>query len=130
MAVQQFKAVGEMDMGKGLIVKTSARQFEILIDEPEELGGLDTGMTPVEVLLGSLASCKAIVVKSFARLHRIKLESISIECIGDLDPDGFLLKTKKRKKASRTSKPSTTSRLTIPQKKSKSSLLLSSPTVP
>lgn len=98
MAIQQFKAIGKMDMGKGLQVTASARQFQVIIDEPEELGGLDTGMNPVELLLASLASCKAIVVKAFARLHRIKLQEISIECIGDLDPDGFLLKNKQAKK--------------------------------
>ena len=98
MAIQQFKAIGKMDMGKGLQVTANARQFQMTIDEPESLGGLDTGMTPVEVLLASLAACKAIVVKAFARLHRIKLQEISIECIGDLDPDGFLLKNKEAKK--------------------------------
>jgi uncharacterized OsmC-like protein len=79
-----------MDMGKGLKVTNTARDLEFVLDEPTSLGGTDLGMNPVEGLLSALGACKAIVVKSFARLHKIKLQDVRIECEGDLDPDGFL----------------------------------------
>lgn len=55
----------------------SAR-FNIAADEPESLGGADTGPTPVELLLASLASCKAITMQMYAQrkhwtIHRIDL---------------------------------------------------------
>lgn len=88
MANVVFKAVAEA--GQGLATKVVSRDFEITLDEPAELGGTDTGMNPVEALLGSLAACKSIVVRAFARKYRIKLKSVRVEVEGDLDPDGFL----------------------------------------
>lgn len=88
MAKTVFKASAEGQDGLTMLCK--ARDFEIIIDEPEDLGGNDTGMNPVETLLVALASCKAIVVKAFASKHRIKLNSVRIEAEGVLDPDGFL----------------------------------------
>ena len=60
------------------------------MDEPKELGGSDTGMNPVEMLLCALGSCQAIVAKSFATAHGIDLHDFLVVLEGDLDPDGFL----------------------------------------
>lgn len=95
MANVVFSAVAEMK--EGLATRVLSRGFEFILDEPEDLGGTDTGMNPVEALLGSLAACKSIVVRAFARKYRIKLKSVRIEVEGDLDPDGFLGKNKEAK---------------------------------
>ena len=50
--VQTFKATAQLQ--EGVKVVTKARQFELVIDEPQSLGGTDTGMNPVEALLASL----------------------------------------------------------------------------
>ncbi|HZW09330.1 MAG TPA: OsmC family protein [Phycisphaerales bacterium] len=47
-------------------------------DEPAELGGGDTGPTPVELLLASLASCKAITVKMYADRKQWPLERVEV----------------------------------------------------
>ncbi|NLW54895.1 MAG: OsmC family protein [Clostridiaceae bacterium] len=88
MAKTVFKATAEGQDGLTMLCK--ARDFEIVIDEPPELGGNDKGMNPVEALLTALAACKAIVIKAFASKHRIKLNSVRVEVEGVLDPDGFL----------------------------------------
>lgn len=88
MANVVFKAVAQAE--QGLATKVRSRDFEIMMDEPAELGGTDTGMNPVEALLGSLAACKSIVVRAFAKKYRIRLKSIRVEVEGDLDPEGFL----------------------------------------
>ncbi|NLC26138.1 MAG: OsmC family protein [Fastidiosipila sp.] len=88
MAKTVFKATAEGQDGLTMLCK--ARDFEIVIDEPHELGGNDKGMNPVEALLTALAACKAIVIKAFASKHRIKLNSVRVEVEGVLDPDGFL----------------------------------------
>jgi uncharacterized OsmC-like protein len=88
MAKTTFKSTVEgID---GLTISCKARGFEIILDEPKELGGNNKGMNPVEALLTALAACKIIVVKSFARKHKIKLNSVRVECEGVLDPDGFM----------------------------------------
>lgn len=46
------------------------------IDEPRELGGGDTGPTPAEVLLSSLAACKAITAKMYADRKSWPLEGV------------------------------------------------------
>ncbi len=88
MANVVFKAVAEAK--EGLATKVVSRDFEITLDEPADLGGTDTGMNPVEALLGSLAACKSIVVRAFVKKYRINLKSIRVEVEGDLDPEGFL----------------------------------------
>ena len=88
MANVVFKAVAEAK--EGLATKVLSRDFEITLDEPVDLGGTDTGMNPVEALLGSLAACKSIVIRAFVKKYMNKIKSVSIEVEGDLDPDGFL----------------------------------------
>ena len=74
----------------GLKVDVEARGHTFRLDEPKNLGGTDTGMNPVEALLGALGGCKLIVAKSFARMHEMKINSIKIDLEGELDPDGFM----------------------------------------
>jgi len=89
MAVETFKAVSKKGDG-GLSVVNETRGFKIIMDEPESLGGTNTGMNPVEGLLVSLGSCLAIVGMAFAKSHGIDLQDIRVETEGDLDPAGFL----------------------------------------
>ena len=41
----------------GLTIECGARNFKIILDEPESLGGNDKGMNPVECLLAALGAC-------------------------------------------------------------------------
>ncbi len=82
---------------KSLQMECEARGMKFFLDEPEELGGTNTGMNPVEALLAALGACKAIVAKSFARKFRIKLNHVKVVCEGVLDPDGFLGKNAEAK---------------------------------
>ncbi|WP_336784707.1 OsmC family protein [Paenibacillus sp. MMO-177] len=86
-AVQTFKATAHLQ--EGVKVKTSSRNFEIIIDEPQSLGGTDTGMNPVEVLLASLGACQSIVARVYAPKFGIKLDDFQVEVEGDIDLDGF-----------------------------------------
>ncbi len=95
MAVEKFEAV--VESVAGLKVSCKSRGFEFILDEPKSLGGTNEGMNPVEALLNSLGACKVIVAKSFARLHKIKINSIRIELEGELDTDGFMGKNPEAK---------------------------------
>lgn len=86
---QTFKVVAKKT-DVGLQVESDARGFKFIMDEPEELGGTNTGMNPVEAILCALGSCQTIVAYAFAGANGIELEGFSVELEGDLDPDGFM----------------------------------------
>jgi len=94
MAVTTFKATAHLQ--EGVVVKVRSRNFEFTIDEPKSLGGTDTGMNPVEALLGSLGACQSIVARVYARKFDIQLDGFRVEVEGDLDLDGFFKKSEVR----------------------------------
>lgn len=95
MAIETFKALTESQ--EGLKVKCTSRGMSFTLDEPEDLGGTNEGMNPVEALLSALGACKVIVARSFAKSQKINLKSITLEEEGELDPDGFTGKNKNAK---------------------------------
>lgn len=73
----------------GLLAEAETRGFKLTMDEPEEMGGTNTFMNPVEVLLSALGGCMTIVATMLAKKLRIELDDFYVEVEGDLDPDGF-----------------------------------------
>lgn len=88
MPVETFRATAHLQ--QGLVVKARSRQFEVTIDEPKSLGGTDTGMNPVELVLCALGACQSIVAKVYAKKFEVSIEELWIEVEGDLDTDGFM----------------------------------------
>ncbi len=74
----------------GSVSKTRARDFEIKTDEPEALGGKDTGIDPIELLLSSVASCVALGFTTQAAKKGIDINAFNIETEGDIDVRGYL----------------------------------------
>ncbi|MFA6941536.1 MAG: OsmC family protein [Clostridiaceae bacterium] len=87
MALTTFKATTRKK--EGLACIGEARDFKLNIDEPVAIGGSDTGMNPVEMLLCSLGGCQTICASAFAGKMGIKLEDFWVELEGDIDLDGF-----------------------------------------
>lgn len=87
--LETFKSKATL-LEEGLQVETSARNFKIVFDEPEELGGTNAAMNPVEGVLCALGACQSIVARAFAEAHDVTFEEFSIELEGDLDLDGFM----------------------------------------
>lgn len=54
------------------------------------MGGQDSGPSPLEYLLGSLAGCEDVIAQLVAREKGIKLNSIRFEVEGTLDVKGLL----------------------------------------
>ena len=75
---------------EGVKVLARSRNFEFTIDEPKSLGGTDTGMNPVEVVLAALGACQAIVARVYAKKFKIQFDDLWVELEGDLDTDGFM----------------------------------------
>lgn len=89
MAVVTFKATSRK-LPEGLAVESNVRGFKMVLDEPEDLGGTNKGMNPVEALLCALGSCQSIVAAVFAEQQGINLQEFWVELEGDLDTDGFM----------------------------------------
>ncbi|MFC1736225.1 OsmC family protein [Candidatus Hydrogenedentota bacterium] len=71
-------------------VSVRYRSHEDIIDEPVEMGGEDEGPTPVETLVGSVASCTAITLRMGAEKHGIPLKSVSMKLSGEfVNPKRF-----------------------------------------
>ncbi len=71
-------------------VVTTPGGFEMVIDEPENLGGGNEGPNPVEYLLGALAGCLNVVGHLVANEMGFALEKMKIEISGKLDPAKFM----------------------------------------
>jgi len=73
----------------GLSSKAAIRQFELTVDEPEQLGGTDTGPNPVELVLAALGTCQEITYRLYADAMGIPLDGVSVKLAGHLDLRGF-----------------------------------------
>lgn len=52
---------------------------EVVVDEPFDLGGMNTGFTPLELLSGSLASCVAITLRMYADRKKWQVDEIKVD---------------------------------------------------
>lgn len=91
MALTTFKA--KTFLKENVVVETEARGHQVIVDEPTHLGGTDTGMNPVELLLSALGACQSIVARTYAEKFDIDLQNFWVELEGDIDIDGFLGKS-------------------------------------
>lgn len=61
------------------------RQHHLISDEPEKLGGKDTGMSPTELLAASLTSCSCITMKMYANRKGWTLKQLKVDVQVTLD---------------------------------------------
>lgn len=54
-------------------------RHRVVTDQPEDGGGADSGMTPVELFVGSLASCVGYFVGQFCAQDDISREGLKVE---------------------------------------------------
>jgi putative redox protein len=73
----------------GSVTETTARGRSVKADEPEALGGQDSALDPVELLLASLTSCVSIGLVTQAAKRGVDFEDFEIEVKGDLDLRGY-----------------------------------------
>lgn len=71
------------ELGSGTVVNICARQFPSVSDEPAPASGTDTGPTPYEILLGSLAACTALTLRLYADHKGIQLDSVKVSLTFD-----------------------------------------------
>jgi len=58
--------------------EATARGHSVVVDEPEDVGGGNAGMTPYEYLLAALGSCTAITLRMYAERKKWKLDDVRV----------------------------------------------------
>jgi uncharacterized OsmC-like protein len=69
------------------LTKVKARGFEIVIDEPEQLGGTNQGANPVEYELAAFSGCINVMGHVIAKEMNMDLKGIEIDISGLLNPN-------------------------------------------
>jgi uncharacterized OsmC-like protein len=75
---------------EGVRCSATVRDFEPMgVDEPPELGGEDSAMNPVELVLVALGTCQEIMYAAYASVMGIKLDGVTVDVKGYLDAQGL-----------------------------------------
>lgn len=59
--------------------RVQAGKHAFLVDEPESMGGKNTGPTPENLILASLGSCTAITLRMYAERKEWPLEKVEVK---------------------------------------------------
>ncbi|MGH3546799.1 MAG: OsmC family protein [Pseudonocardiaceae bacterium] len=73
----------------GLRCRVSAGRFELIVDEPESVGGTDQGPQPTELLLASVASCFTLAMAYSAGKRGVELAGLRVRATGHYDGPSF-----------------------------------------
>jgi uncharacterized OsmC-like protein len=65
-------------------------KFQMIIDEPQNMGGTDAGPSPIQVLLMSLASCLNVTGHEVAKQRGLKLNGMKVKIEGVMNPCAFI----------------------------------------
>lgn len=76
---------------EGIRSSNTIRHFEeFSMDEPEELGGTDTGGTPLEYIAAALNGCKAVMIPLIAKEQGFTFTGLSCDTTGIVDIRGLM----------------------------------------
>lgn len=70
-------------------VDVEAGRFPLRVDEPERVGGSDTGPQPTDLLLAAVASCMVLSVAYSARKRSLELHRIEVTVGGNYEGQRF-----------------------------------------
>lgn len=73
-----------------LQVDAHSRGIHATIDEPASMGGTNTGMNPVELVLCTLGASLQATAAQLAASVKFDYETLKVDLEGDLDPAGFM----------------------------------------
>lgn len=82
---------------EGLRSEVRARNFTLVLDEPESLGGSNSGPTPAELVLASLAACQQMTYCLQAQRLGVPLEGLEVKVSGEIELSGYLEGTRDAK---------------------------------
>ncbi len=71
----------------GWVVKTHSGKHLSIIDQPEAIGGTDSGPTPLDYVFVALGGCLVTVAKIVAGQQKVDLRGVEVEIAGNLNLD-------------------------------------------
>lgn len=84
MSDLRFRVKAHSENPTKTVVK--ARNFQIIIDEPADLGGTDQGPNPVEYILAAYCGCLNVMAHVVAMELKFTLRGVKIDMVGNLNP--------------------------------------------
>ncbi|MBC8207000.1 MAG: OsmC family protein [Kiritimatiellales bacterium] len=88
MAMKTVKVESTLD--SKFKIESDIRGHKIVVDQPANAGGTDTGPTPLEYLMVSLAGCIGTIGRIVAMQTKLEIRGMKITAEGDLNVDGLL----------------------------------------
>lgn len=88
MSELTFRVQAHSENATKTVIK--ARGFELIVDEPEELGGTNAGLNPVEYVLAAFSGCLNVMSHVVAKEMDFELRGVKINLSGVLDPAKFM----------------------------------------
>lgn len=70
---------------EGWVVTTKAGEHTALIDQPEAMGGTNSGPSPLDYIFVALGGCLVTIAKIVAGQKKINLRSVDVEVSGDIN---------------------------------------------
>jgi len=74
---------------EGFRSHVTTRNFEMIVDQPENMGSTDRGPRPSEYVLAALAACHEVTYRLYADAMEIDLKSVAVSVTGISDARGF-----------------------------------------
>lgn len=78
LSVPDPESVTVVRIGEGFRTEVVANGFPLVADEPESVGGTNTGPGPYDYLLTALGSCTAMTLRMYADRKEWPLESVTV----------------------------------------------------
>lgn len=63
--------------------EVAARGHQLICDQPRDNGGSDTGMTPPELLLASLATCAGYYAAEYLKTRKLPDSDLSVKVVAE-----------------------------------------------
>ncbi|SIS39731.1 OsmC family protein [Salimicrobium flavidum] len=75
--------------GSGMRSDVETPNHSMVVDEPPNMGGQDTGPDPLTMMLSALAGCENVVAAMVANEIDFDLQGIDFDISGTIDPRGL-----------------------------------------
>lgn len=80
----------EAVLGEGFAIESRMGQHTLHVDQPVAVGGTDTGPTPLQYLLLSMAGCMGAIGRIIATQKKLPLHGMTITVNGTIDTDRLM----------------------------------------